>query len=527
MFSSHHRRPYFTGRKQSSLLNTNNDNNNNSVKQKQPGIKTWLLAFVLGFVIIIVLKTNGDDDAKTVLRRDNESDVWQEIHPDLQEKNAMHRELHSRFHPFAKMISKKQWIVQGKHGDGYAHMAMATVLANGTVLCAFQTSKEGEGKEDQHIAFAFGERKEEDKIVFGKVIRAPVQGPGSSEFGVVWSPVLHTCAETGRTFLFYSQSTKNCRAPGGDVKMIVLDPETQKWSMPEMILPYSKGNINKVIANTLTVTRDQKTWILPFWRERGRCDNTEVSPSAGVLISKDKGKTWKAHGSITLPNTWLIEQTVVELTSKAGSGVGSERGVNEGDHSSEDSNNNSANNNNNNNRLAMFCRTAAGHVFRIDSTDLGNTWEHKAKPVFALPNPNAKVTMRTFGPSGRYRMDGGGKNWIVAVMNDHKELPQPYRRSRSKLRIIVSHDNGKSWTRLASIEEGIKPGLRHHYPTIIPLPKFAYSGRESRGQDIVDEESEIEYEALVVYSTFMMKGFDSKGVTEGIRAVIVRMRLPD
>ena len=52
------------------------------------------------------------------------------------------------------------------------------------------------------------------------------------------------------------------------MKVIVLDPETQKWSSPETVLPYSKGNINKVIANTLTVTRDQKTWILPFWRER-------------------------------------------------------------------------------------------------------------------------------------------------------------------------------------------------------------------------------------------------------------------
>ena len=310
--SSSGRRPYYTGKRY-------NPDGTRRKKHGAPGIGTWCLAVLLGCIIVIVLKANGDDDAKTILRRDD-SDVWVEIHPDLSEKNTMHRELHTRFHPHAQIRGKKQWIVSGKHGDGYAHMAMATVLANGTVLVAFQTSKEGEGKPDQHIAFTYGERKAEDKISFGKVTRAPTAkggGPGSSELGVVWSPVLHTCAETGKTFLFYSQSTKNCRAPGGDVKVIVLDPETQKWSSPETVLPYSKGNINKVIANTLTVTRDQKTWILPFWRERGRCDNTEVSPSAGVLVSKDKGKTWKAHGSITLPNTWLIEQTVVELTSKA------------------------------------------------------------------------------------------------------------------------------------------------------------------------------------------------------------------
>ena len=243
--SSSGRRPYYTGKRY-------NPDGTRRKKHGAPGIGTWCLAVLLGCIIVIVLKANGDDDAKTILRRDD-SDVWVEIHPDLSEKNTMHRELHTRFHPHAQIRGKKQWIVSGKHGDGYAHMAMATVLANGTVLVAFQTSKEGEGKPDQHIAFTYGERKAEDKISFGKVTRAPTAkggGPGSSELGVVWSPVLHTCAETGKTFLFYSQSTKNCRAPGGDVKVIVLDPETQKWSAPETVLPYSKGNINKAVSYT-------------------------------------------------------------------------------------------------------------------------------------------------------------------------------------------------------------------------------------------------------------------------------------
>ena len=59
-----------------------------------------------------------------------------------------------------------------------------------------------------------------------------------------------------------------------------------------------------------------------------------------MLVSKDKGKTWKAHGSITLPNTWLIEQTVVELTSKATNYDG---GGGDGDDHDNYNNNNSVN----------------------------------------------------------------------------------------------------------------------------------------------------------------------------------------
>lgn len=34
---------------------------------------------------------------------------------------------------------------------------------------------------------------------------------------------------------------------------------------------------------------------------------------AGVLISEDKGATWNPYGDISTPQTWLIEQTVVEV----------------------------------------------------------------------------------------------------------------------------------------------------------------------------------------------------------------------
>ena len=83
-----------------------------------------VLSHALGFVILLVLKANGDDDAKTILRRDD-SDVWVEIHPDLSEKNTMHRELHKRFHPHAgnqrEEAMDRQWETRRRvraHGNG-------------------------------------------------------------------------------------------------------------------------------------------------------------------------------------------------------------------------------------------------------------------------------------------------------------------------------------------------------------------------------------------------------------------------
>ena len=76
--SSSGRRPYYTGKRY-------NPDGTRRKKHGAPGIGTWCLAVLLGCIIVIVLKANGDDDAKTILRRDD-SDVWVEIHPDLSEK---------------------------------------------------------------------------------------------------------------------------------------------------------------------------------------------------------------------------------------------------------------------------------------------------------------------------------------------------------------------------------------------------------------------------------------------------------
>ena len=389
----------------------------------------------------------------------------------------------------ARVVSR-QWVSQAGRAGAYAynHMAMVSRLKNGTLLASWQASAMGEGKPDQALRLAHGrltELGDDSSITWGKAFPAPLGGPGDAKGGVVWSPVTHVDRD-GRVFLFYTQSTPGCRAPGGDVKLVVYSPDEETWSQPRTIYGYADGRINKVIANKLVVT-SSGTWVLPFWRELGPCRSTaQVEPTAGVLVSKDRGATWKPHGHIAHASTWLIEQTVVETTAPGGSPT-----------------------------LLMLCRTAANHVFRSTSKDDGRSWS-TAEPIMNLPNPNAKIA--ALGGLG-----GGGGRWIVMVLNDHKELPQPYRRCRTKLRVVGSVDGGKKWERLASVEETLKPGLRYHYPTLMTI-----DGDMNHGADELDEArvGGVTGDFVLMYSTFFMKGFSKGGVKEGINSVVLRLTLP-
>lgn len=397
-------------------------------------------------------------------------------------------------------ILSRQWVSQtGRAGaPAYNHMAMVSRLKNGTLLASWQASATGEGKPDQALRFAHGELTRNTvntgtgpstSITWGRHFHAPLGGPGDAEGGVVWSPVTHV-DEEGRIFLFYSQSTPGCRAPGGDVKLVVCEPDGVTWSEPRTIYGYADGRINKVIANKLVVT-SSGAWVLPFWRELGPCRSTaQAEPTAGVLVSKDGGASWKPHGHISHASTWLIEQTVVE-TREHGSGLRRPT-------------------------LVMLCRTAANHVFKATSKDDGKSWS-TAEPIVNLPNPNAKIA--ALGGLG-----GGEGKWIVMVVNDHKELPQPYRRCRTKLRVVASADGGKNWERLASVEETLKPGLRYHYPTIMPIEGDANGGHANGNGG--EGGGAVEGDFLLMFSTFFMKGFSKGGVKEGINSVVLRLTLP-
>ena len=101
-------------------------------------------------------------------------------------------------------------------------------------------------------------------------------------------------------------------------------------------------------------------WLLPFWRQKPRhifvtdrvtnattrrCVGAKGAgrqTSSAVLVSRDRGRNWEAHGKLLNKTAgWLIENTLVERA---------------------------------NGNLWMLFRTKAGVVFGCESGDMGRTW---------------------------------------------------------------------------------------------------------------------------------------------------------
>ncbi|KAK3269541.1 hypothetical protein CYMTET_22021 [Cymbomonas tetramitiformis] len=379
-----------------------------------------------------------------------------------------------------------------KDALSYNHMAMVEVLPGGHMMTVWQGSVEGEGNKDQHLQYAFSVDPTGREWTAAKSIKW-TQGPDAFNGETPrWSPVLQWVGEDGSTTvshnadargvvqLIYTQSTKQCRAPGGDIKMMTMSWPSKNWSMPYTIYSFEEEakvpGINKVLANRLAVLSNG-LFVLPYWREKGRsCPNVddELAGKAGVLVSPDQGRTWKGFGEVSaMPKTWLIEQTVVE--------------VDDGE-------------------LVMLCRTQADFIYRVDSHDYGRTWG-SPKPLKSMPNPNAKIaaiglTTPITPPPG---MESAPK-CILLAHNDHKLLPQALTRVRTMLTLSAScNEEHTTWERILTIESSKVPGLRHHYPTLVQLPEFA-SPKHLR--------------VILVYSTFFMKKF-KKTESEGIKAIAV------
>lgn len=306
-------------------------------------------------------------------------------------------------------------------GLRYAHMGMLGALPNGSMVSFFQGSVEPiEGTASQSLYWSTSHDE-------GKTWEAP------SLFhrgGIpLWAPVFH--AEAGRVWIFFATSNPNCRyydknkhavrfSPGGDIVYMISDDSGGSWKGPHSVLKYESGaGIPKVIANKLTTTANGD-WVLPFWREPGQTcpihkHETEpakwVNGSAGVLVSPNQGLSWKAHGNLTNPDTWLLENTAVHLG---------------------------------NGELLQLFRSGAGAIFSSRSYDNGATW---STPVpTALPNPNSKI-----------HMEIAREGCIVLVYN-HSEV------SRNPLTVAISKDNGHHWSPVTHLED--EPTLQFAYPTL-------------------------------------------------------------
>ena len=264
-------------------------------------------------------------------------------------------------------------------GISYSHMAMISPLPVGAghrYILMYQTARITEGGDDQAFYAQFSDAVtppmgSEPASVKG-LWTMPVKVRDLREHGCVWSPTLSL--RDGHLWLFYAESTTCLRpamgtrpprwSPGGHIKFVV-SRDGLFWSKSVTILEqWRHGGLPKVIANPPIETANGR-WVLPFWSELPR--NVDGVPGCpveggevhGVLVSKDRGRTWKSSETKVTPEEagWLIEASAVE----------DENGT-----------------------VTLFHRTQAGLLFSSTSKDASAMQWHQAVPT-NLPNPNSKA----------------------------------------------------------------------------------------------------------------------------------------
>ena len=342
-------------------------------------------------------------------------------------------------------------------GISYAHMCNLeafTYRGEAVVAAAFQCSGAGaEGGDSQHLRFATSR----DAGATWSDARCVMWG-----LNALWSPILHYDASAGVLHLFYSESRK-ARSPGGDVKCLTSVDAGETWSdvVRTVYTHEADGGVPKVLANKLIVVDDE--WILPFWREpvdswieyqhyhplqeneQGREPRPDIAPlglasppesregSAGVLISRDRGVTWEAHGRVRDDATWLIENTLCEIAQDKS--------------------------------LVMLFRTGTGRVYRSISTDRGKNWT-SATPT-SLPNPNSKVGMTCVHVPGTEKRSDADTSPSKETTTKLIVAYNASQRHRAPLHLATSEDGGDTWTDAAVLEAD--PMGNFAYPTPIAV----------------------------------------------------------
>ena len=359
--------------------------------------------------------------------------------------------------PRLKRPTHKAWISPIANNTlKYKHMATIARLGsvdspNARFVVAWQGAEDNEGSLTQRIYHAFSKSSTGEK--WGPEFKIPAIENGNAQ----WSPVLHVDEDNNEIFLFYSESRECIRMapqegdfnpsgvqndrqlPGGDIMMTSLKVPTfenyewlksVRWAPPKKIFRQGDvgkgvGPIPKVIANPMIVLRSG-VWLLPYWREphdAPPCSNLLLTKgNAGVLRSRDNGKTWKAYGKLDHPRTWLIENTLSERDDGS---------------------------------VLMLFRTKIGVLYASASYDEGITWTPPEST--AIPNPDSKIVLT--------RLHSGA---LAMVLNAHGKLKGQKRHARTFLDVAVSGDAGATWRRIARLEEESQsPLVRSHYPTAI------------------------------------------------------------
>eukprot|EP00240_Pyramimonas_obovata_P002460 CAMPEP_0118927538 /NCGR_PEP_ID=MMETSP1169-20130426/4979_1 /TAXON_ID=36882 /ORGANISM="Pyramimonas obovata, Strain CCMP722" /LENGTH=777 /DNA_ID=CAMNT_0006869307 /DNA_START=190 /DNA_END=2524 /DNA_ORIENTATION=+ len=325
----------------------------------------------------------------------------------------------------------------------YSHMAMLELLPDGRLVAAWQGSGIIEGATDQRIYLSYSKDKE------GKRWEQPTSMPESLREAGQWSPVLHADPK-GQLWVFYAESSTAClrrtiRRPGravvpqrwavgGHIKAMLRYPDGT-WGEPRVLYDMSMdAGIPKVVANKLSVLSSGE-WVLPFWRQRSYqvCETNKEFNSVGVLISRNEGATWAAHGALHLryQSHWVIEGTVMEMSNRT---------------------------------LLMLLRSSEGFIYHSLSANRGRTWS--ALQQTSIMNPDSKIH--------GIRLSSGE---MALSYNDHARAFTGMQRGREgmkrreKLLLALSRDNGATWNPVARLDVNIKSELRNymmfHYPTLL------------------------------------------------------------
>lgn len=137
-----------------------------------------------------------------------------------------------------------------------------------------------------------------------------------------------------RLLLFYSESRKYI-SPGGDVKVIESRDRGQSWGAPHTLLTHeADGDCPKLLTGCGLLETRSGAWILPLRRvpvPSGSSGDLELVPgepsrasqqpvaSVGVLVSRDRGRTWRPCGHVSHSNGCpLVITQVEELEARPG-----------------------------------------------------------------------------------------------------------------------------------------------------------------------------------------------------------------
>ena len=335
------------------------------------------------------------------------------------------------------IVLKQSFLFRNGGSFKYGHMVMIGEAPKNSPwkwAATWQASNSFEGAFGQKIVISFAD---DPTGTWTPPMVIPI--PVTPSTAAVWGPVWHKDPNTGVAWLFYAAST-SCRksaglrkvkyAPGGDIQ-VIKSLDGIQWSAPKTILTQAaeSNHLPKLVANQLAVHEPTGHWVLPMWRETPHSTTCKPSvskgtrTSAGVLLSKDQGKSWSVVGSYRARGVrWLIEGTIAEVG--------------------------------NTKDLLLLHRSGEKYLYKQISKDGGKSWTNAERT--SVPNPNSKVNLIRLESSKGAPTNLGGS--LALAYNDAMYGV------RRRLSVALSSD-GHKWSKLQLLENS-SPGLHFNYPTI-------------------------------------------------------------